>query len=303
MSNTITTKIIRDGRVRWETVTKSEDPHVEIADTTGIEDFSKLRTKRADACIYCGSKIQLSREHILAYALGGTTTIPRGSCNTCREITQSFETAVLRGPMQMVRYIKGMPSSTKHKDAPKTIPITVTINESEVKIDAPREEAPILLPFPIFEPPVYLTPGSSELKLTGTVTGSFGADPKKFASMHGAQKLEMKVDNNDVVAFARLIAKTAYASAYANDQLRRLKNRSELVQAMMKEPNTIGRFVGTAPEPFKKYPGVRHRISIHIIPDHRVLYSTVQLFANMGAPSYIVVLGTLNDDDLMNDLI
>ncbi len=293
----IKTELIRNGRVHWETVTKSDVPQVEVADATGIADFSKLQTKPADACIYCGSTVQLSREHILAYALGGTTTIPRGSCEECRNITQAFETAVLRGPMQMVRYIQGMPSGTKHEDVPETIPVKVTINGSEVTIDAPRKEAPILLPFPLFEPPGYLEPARSELKLVGMATGSFGADPAEFGKRHGAQRLQLKVSRYDAVAFARLVAKTAYANAYAHCQLHRLKNRPELVRSMIKEPNTIGRFVGTIPEPYKKYPGLQHRISIHVIPEHRVLYSTVQLFASAGAPSYIVVLGTLNDDD------
>src|SRR5437879_9592851 len=66
-------ELIRDGRVAHsETVTKSDGHQVEIADTTGIADFSKLQTRPADACIYCGSTAQPSREHILPYALGGT---------------------------------------------------------------------------------------------------------------------------------------------------------------------------------------------------------------------------------------
>ena len=193
MSNTLKTELIRDRRIQWATVTKSESINVKIANPTGIADFSKLQTKPADACIYCGSTVSLSREHVLAYALGGTTTIPRGSCEECRKITQGFETAVLRGPMQMVRYIQGMPSGTKHKDVPETLPIKVTVNGSQTEIHVPREEAPILLPFPIFEPPAYLESGISELRLTGVVTGNFGADPNEFGKRYGAERLELKV--------------------------------------------------------------------------------------------------------------
>jgi hypothetical protein len=291
-------ELIRDGRViHSETVTKSDMPQVEVGDTTGIADFSKLQTKPADACIYCGSTAQLSREHILAYALGGTTTILRGSCEECRKITHKFETAVLRGPMRMVRYIQGMPSGTKHKDVPETIPVKANINGSEVTIDAPRKQAPILLPFPLFNLPGYLPPVRTELTLVGVVTGNFGADLQEFGKRYGAQVLELKVTGHDAVAFARLVAKTAYVSAYGLGQLHRLKDRSELVMAMMQQPDTIGRFVGTIPAPYKKYPGLQHRISIDVMPENRLLFSTVQLFASAGAPSYIVVLGTLNDDD------
>jgi len=302
MSDTIKVEAIRDGQVHWETVTKSEIPNVEVADAADIDDFSRLQTRPAIACIYCGSTEQLSREHILAYALGGTTTIPRGSCEGCRKITHEFETAVLRGPMQMVRYIQGMPSGTKHKDVLKTIPVKVTVNGNEVNIDALRNEAPILLPFPIFGLPGYLDPGRYQLKLAGVVVGSFGANPNEFVKKHGAQRIELEVARNDAVAFARMVAKIAYATGHARDQLQRLKNKAELVRAMMYEPNTIGRYVGTVPDPYEKYAGLRHRISIHVMPEHRVLYSTVQLFSSAGAPSYIVVLGTLKDDDPMDDV-
>lgn len=294
-------ELIRDGRVHWETVAQSDVPPVELADATGVADFSKVQTIPADACIYCGSTVQLTREHILPYALGGTTTIPRGSCEGCRKVTHAFETAVLRGPMQMVRYIQGMPSRTKHTGVPETIPVWITVNGRKVKIDAPRNEAPILLPFPIFDQPTYLAPGRSELKWAGGITGSFGADPIEFGKKHGAQQVGLKVGPTDAIAFARLIAKIAYANAYAHSLLRRLKNGTELVQAIMKEPNTIGRFVGTVSAPYRKCLDLWHRISIHTIPEHRVLYSAVQLFANAGAPSYIVVLGTLREDASLNE--
>lgn len=301
MSDIIKVQVIRDGLVHWETVTKSDKPKVEVADTDGIDDFSKLRTSPANACIYCGSGEQLSREHILAYAMGGTTTIPNGSCESCRQITHAFETAVLRGPMRMVRYIQNLPSGTKHRDIPGTIPVKIIVNDEVRTIDAPREEAPILLPFPVFEPPGYLEPGKTDLQLKGVVTGSFGGDPNEFGKKHGANSIEITVGGFYATAFARMLAKTAYAAAHAYGLLSRLKNREELVHAMMHEPNIIGRFVGTVPEPYRKYPGVHHRISNHILPAHRILYSTVQIFASAGAPSYIVILGALKDDDPMDD--
>lgn len=297
MKGSTKVKLIRKGRVHWETTTTSEVPSVELAVTSDIADFSKLRTERANGCIYCESTVQLSREHILPYALGGTTTIPRGSCEKCRRITHEFETAVLRGPMQMVRYIENMPSGTKHKDAAKTIPVKVTINDREVEIDAPRDEAPILLPFPVFGPPDYLDSRGSQLKLFSVVTGSFGADPTEFAKKYNAQQLEINVTGHDAIAFARMLAKIAYGNAHAQNQLGRVKDKTALVCAMMEVPDTIGQFVGTVPSPFKKYPGVRHRISLHDTRDSKVLFSEVQLFASAGAPTYAVILGTLNDDD------
>ena len=100
MKGSTKVELIRDGQVHWETTTTAEAPIVKLADTSDLADFSKLRPETANECIYCESTVQLSREHILPYALGGTTTIPAGSCEKCRRITHEFETAVLRGPMQ-----------------------------------------------------------------------------------------------------------------------------------------------------------------------------------------------------------
>jgi hypothetical protein len=200
MKGAIKVEVIREGRVRWETTSTLEVPSVVLADTSDIFDFSKLRTESADECIYCGSTDQLSREHILPYALGGTITIPDGSCETCRKMTHGFETAVLRGPMRVVRYIKNIPSRTKHKDVPETIPVKVIFNGREVDIEAPRHEAPILLPFPIFERPDYFKSTASQLKLVGLATGSFGADPEEFALEHGSKELEIKISGSDAIA-------------------------------------------------------------------------------------------------------
>lgn len=293
MEGTTKVEIIRDGEVRWETVTAAEQPSIVLADTSDISDFSRLKTESSKVCIYCGSIVGLTREHILPYALGGTVTIPSGSCERCREITSAFETAVLRGPMRMVRYIQSAPSRSKHRDVPKTIPVTITLDGREVLIQVIRDEAPILLPFPIFAPPDDYSAISAELKLVGVATGSFGADPEAFAKRHGSKEIELKIVNSDAIAFARMVAKIAYATAQATGDLDRVKNKFDLVRAMMEEPNTIGRFVGTLRPPFKKYPGVQHRIFLRETDAPKVMIAEIQLFARVGAPTYVVVLGTL----------
>jgi hypothetical protein len=295
MSDTIIqAKIIRNGQPHWEEVMRGRKSIVEISTAEELADFSKIATKPANACIYCDSQVDLSREHVLAFALGGITTIPKGTCKSCQKITQRFETEVLRGPMQMVRYITNIQSRTKYKGVPKTVSFRVTINGKEQKIEVPRDEAPILLAFPTFDEPTYLIDGDPTLKLNGLATGTYGVDPIEFAEKLGAESISITSSDNKPVAFARLLAKTAYANAFINGQISRLKNKSELVNAMMHEPNTLGRFVGTLPQPYLKRK-VRHYLGIHELLGQRVLYSTVQLFASSGAPTYIVVLGTLRE--------
>ena len=290
------TILSRDGATHWEQEIQSTKPVVDSVSSEGLANFSKTKTEPAVACIYCGSKVpNRSREHIIAYALGGDVTIPKGSCEACQRIIHKFETAVLRGPMQMVRYIQSMPSRTKHKDAPQTVPLSVTIKGEKRNIKVPIDEAPVLLAFPTFDEPSYLTGGDPKLKLNGTATGSFGVDPETFARQMGAEEIQIMSSGHSSVAFAQMVAKTAYANAYVQSQIQRVEDISPLLDAMLRKPNEIGRFVGTMQEPYIKRDGVTHYLGIHELLSENVLYATVQFFANIGAPIYVVVLGRFRD--------
>lgn len=119
-------EMLNRGKVVWEGHMSNADLKVRSVDSTSVSNFAKIRTTAAKSCIYCGStESARTREHVIAYALGGTVTIPKRSCQTCQKITHQFETDVLRGPMQMVRYIQGVPSRTKHKDAPEVVSLYV----------------------------------------------------------------------------------------------------------------------------------------------------------------------------------
>jgi hypothetical protein len=292
MKATTKVEILREGRVRSVTETECQTPEVVLADPSGIFDFSKLRTEPANECIYCSSHSNLSREHVLPYALGGILTIPRGSCEKCRNITHAFETALLRGPMQMVRYIQNSPSRSKHRDVPLTIPVTLTLDGRQVLIDTPRDEAPILLPFPVFGTSDYLKSNGSELKLVSVVTGSFGADLETFARQRETKEIEIRILQKDAIAFAQMIAKIAYATAWVEGLLPRIEGKEALVHGMLEAPNSLGRFVGNLAPPFKKYPGVLHRIAFRETAEG-ALVAEIQLFASAGAPTYVVVLGTI----------
>lgn len=195
--------------------------------------------------------------------------------------------------MRMVRYIQNAPSRSKHQDVPKTIPVTITLDGQEVLVQARREEAPILLPFPIFATLDYSSVSGAELKLVGVATGSFGADPEAFAKQHGSKEIEFRITNSDAIAFARMVAKIAYATAHANGELRRVKDRFALARAIIEEPNSIGGFVSTLPSPFKRYPGVQHRIFLRETVEPRLLFAEIQLFASAGTPTYSVIIGAL----------
>jgi len=184
---------VRDGEVIHEETLDGAPPVVQPGDATGLSDIGRMASVKAGACVYFDSTEQLSREHIIPYALGGTLTIVEGSCEECRKKTHRFETDVLTGPMRMVRYIQNLPSSSKHRDVPRLVPISVTASDgTEQTVDVPIARAPIFLAFYEFGEPKYLEPlRGTNLETGGVVTGSYGQDPGRFLTELSAKGMSL----------------------------------------------------------------------------------------------------------------
>jgi len=120
-----------------------------------IYDFSKCSYPPVGQCIYCGSKENLEKEHIIPYALGGTTILPLSTCRNCAKITGHFEQEVLRGPMWPVRKLLQIKSRSKHANVPKTMRLSIWKDEEEKQIGVPLEEYPVVLHFIVFDQPGY----------------------------------------------------------------------------------------------------------------------------------------------------
>lgn len=301
MKSTQTIRVVRDGKVIREETIEGTPPDVQLGDPSGLSDMKRMPSIRVSACVYCGSTEQLSREHAVPYALGGTLTILDGSCEICRKKTHSFETDVLTGPMRMVRYILNLPSSSKHKDVPKVVSLKVTTSDqAEETIDVPIEKAPIFLAFYEFGEPKYLDASRGEnLETGGVVTRSYGQDPGKFINELKAKGMSLSPPPMRPVAFARMIAKIAYCFAFTQGHISKLEDPTALVRTFMDEPDTIGRFVGSMPPPYMKFEGVGIRLAIKVLESLQIAYAEVQLFAASGAPTYIVVLGKIKDGEVL----
>lgn len=246
-------------------------------------------------CIYCGATTRLEREHILPFALSGTSTLPQSTCRDCATITGSFEQAVLRGPFWPVRVYRDLKSRTKHRDAPTTLPLTVVRNGEEQIIVLKIKDYPTLIHFPLFAPPAHLT-RSTDYKCGITISGIasilFGPRPDDVAKSLGATELKVTA-NYQPVAFARMIAKIAYAFAAAERTTDDLDGEPFVLPALLGQANDIGRWVGTLTKPFETHSGQLHRIIVHYDKEKGLLIAEVQLFADSQTPSYGVILGKL----------
>lgn len=258
-----------------------------------INDFSQCTYKPVGRCIYCGSKKNLKKEHIIPYALGSDVILPKSTCRKCAKITGSFEQIVLRGPMWGVRKILKLKSRSKHISAPKTERLTILKDEVKREIEIPLEEYPFILHFPIFTKPGYVMKNYSRgINVIGVDHINFGQEPKIIAKKHNAEKLIFK-GIYSYAEFAKTIAKIGFSYAVAEGQIKKVKGQPLLLSALLGRSNDIGRWVGTS-QKHEVYQGLLHRLAVHEDEKMGLLIAEVQLFASSQTPIYEVILGHLD---------
>jgi len=165
----------------------------------------------------------------------------------------------------------------------------------EETIQVNLDDYPLLVDFPIFPPPAYLTQSAeykSGILMSGIVSVLFGPSPDDVAKSYGAKQLKMTA-NYQHVAFARMIAKIACSFAVAEHAIYDLDGDPPVLPTILGKTDEIGRWVGTLTKPVETHPGHLHRIMVHYEQDKRLLIGEVQLFAESQTPSYGVILGNL----------
>jgi hypothetical protein len=71
----------------------------------------------ANRCIYCGATdVELRREHVIPFGLGGNIIFPRSSCKECERITGAFEQFCLRSMMGNFRVRYDFPTRKSKKN-------------------------------------------------------------------------------------------------------------------------------------------------------------------------------------------
>lgn len=257
-----------------------------------MEDFSQRQYPAVGSCIYCGSRENLSREHIIPLGLGGKTTLPKASCARCAVITGKVERSVLRGSMWPARALLKM-RSRRPEEAPTSKTLTAIREGTEQEVELPLEDYPILLPMSVFEPPGYLTGVSSTngIQLVGTDVLNFGTTPTEAALRLGADSLKIS-QLEWPVTFAQMIGKIGYSFAVAELGLEEIKDLG-IIASILGEMNEIGRWVGTLKRDERAIPGLVHRLSLRVIEPQNIIVSEVQLFADSSGPTYGAVVGRL----------
>jgi hypothetical protein len=289
--------VIQGGKLTVLESISLDKPDQILGETAGIRDMSRIQYPPANRCIYCGAKEDLTREHIIPYGLNGTSVIQAASCPQCAKRTSDFEKTVLRGPMRSIRVLHGFQSRSKHEGAPETCPVRVIRHGVENEIELPLEEAPVMLYFPEFPPPRIVTgKRGTGIDMTGVAALCFGPTPDDIARRLEAESVTVESPPYEPVAFARMLAKIGFATAYAEGILARVGQSCPVIPAILGEEDGIGTWVGTMTGAYRKYPELLHRVALHEDRERSLLIAEVQLWASSGTPSYGVVLGTLRPD-------
>ena len=236
-----------------ETIDLTGPVAVRKIDPIGLQDMVQMSRVTVGHCIYCGSTDAPGREHIIAFGLHGSAALEQASCRRCEDVTKKIEGAVLRGPMRLVRVRRHLKSRTKHAEAPQTVKVWGVKDGVDVALDIPIDEAPILLPLPLFGPPKSVTGDlTAGVDHTGIVTISFGRDPSEVAKKFGLQSLTIKSSTDYPYSFARMLAKIAHCYAYAARVIRR-PEESRVVPGILGKDD-IGQWVGTLTAPSRNTP-------------------------------------------------
>ena len=249
-------------------------------------------------CIYCGSTVALSDEHVVPLGLGGRFVLPDASCSDCSEKTSKFERTCQRTMYGPLRLLYGLPTRRK-KGRPQTLRLKVkhAPDKDWEYLPVPQERYPFLITFPYLGMPGILT-GLPKTAAAAAVTKRLwirGASPshdfhallEKLVAELGVHSI-MPVAKADVEAFCRLLAKIAYSFAVA--ELGGHPFESPLIgYASGGDLSHCLHYIGSreAEEPPTE---TLHDLAVLNGPPSAPLVVRIRLLSRLGTPTYYAVV-------------
>lgn len=248
-------------------------------------------------CIYCGTSAgALQDEHIIAYSLNGTAVLPKASCPKCGAITSNVERIFARGPAWPMRAALGFQSYKGRKKYPNSFPLLMDIAGQRQTVSVPLSEFPIILQLPIFSALPSFTNDQRNVPITSdkTVLVSLraGTSPTELLQQIGRKYHAdgIEVPRVDHKAFARLIAKSAYAMAVAQFGIATIKEKY-VVPGVLGKADDLGTWVGSSPSPLQGELGehVTQVQSYKTPASENVIVVLMKLFGPLPTPGYVAI--------------
>lgn len=267
--------------------------------TLDKEEPRTIKKVEIGQCIYCRAlptqDDPLQDEHIIPLGLFGTQTLVKASCKRCAKKTSAFESRVQKQDLGGLRIARGFP--TRHKVQRKgvtTLPIEIVTTNGERKdIDVPLEDYYASLPFPLFEPPAYLSkaPYKEGIEMTGWIAVPPKGPIEEVASKYNAKEMATWTLRYPE-AWALMFAKIGYALAVGHYGLARIRAEDTYVlSAILGESNDVGMWVGCDDKKVfgRGDSGVSQIAGVSKVGDE--IHARIKLFAWLDVPEYLVVVG------------
>jgi len=223
--------------------------------------------------------------------LNGPWKLLEASCKTCGGITSGFERAVLKKSFGTMRTALDFPSRRK-QDRPRELPLSIEWEGKSETVYLPVEGYPATINMPFFDLPAYLDGRADQrLRWVGAMLVHLaGPTPEDVGRRFSAQSASFTATFEPVGAFARMLAKIAYGCAVVAVGCDLSKfDDVYVLPAILEQSDDIGRWVGGMGN--NLLPPERDLHYLKFCLDNGDLRVHVRLFAQFGAPEYVVVVG------------
>lgn len=240
-------------------------------------------------CIYCGGSQNLRKEHAVPYGLNGPWTLLRASCPDCERITSNFERDTLRCLLPAIRTVLEM-QTRKPEKRRTNFPLQLEIKGQKKVVEVPLAEYPLYLPTPLLPPPGVIL---GSLPPTTSVAAKLGflhiAGPsfEKVCLRYGADFVGARL-NFSPHEFAQTLAKIAFCAAIFALGTAPLKY-TPIRRVILGEDSCVEHWVGSWTGKLVNEAKGLHAMQIRASGSD--IHVILRLFAQFGAPEYLVVLG------------
>lgn len=251
-------------------------------------------------CIYCGateyapgSNRSLAAEHIIPLAIGGNLVLPEASCRSCERVTGRIESIALNNHLIGPRRAMGLKGRTPAHKSAKKLPVFVSRNGRDEKVMIPVEDHPsALFLLQLHNPPVLQTLlGQNTPDPVGFFVKWFNYKEDVLREKYGIK--EWSTTALDLHVFTRMLAKIGYSYAVAKLGL---NGFDPVLKSAINDPdrNSAGAVPYVGGQPMQPPEPALHTISEGTGTVGEITLHSVQirLFAQFGAPTYVVVVGT-----------
>ncbi len=263
------------------------------------------RTDPINQCVYCGSKDDLTDEHVVPFALGGRYILSKSSCTKCAAITSKIERSVLRGFMLEARTVGNFPTRNE-KSRPKTLPLEIKKNGVFTSIELLPQDHPGILTLPIFKSAGFRDNVNEVegLVIAGNESIGFGKDINEIGKSLNAEEIRLTQDL-DVWSYARMLSKIAYCSAVASLGILPIE-KVPIIPFILKQSDDGSKWFGSGVFRLnveEQKPNFALGTVMTVVPGYSnpVIVIQLKLFADVGATGYEVFICEV-DDILLNKI-